>query len=156
MANEDASHSSGEMMSSHNSHHKMLYGNAPIGLMAGMHHEGFMFSIRQSHMDMGDNILDGNNISYSEIQNMPNGVGDQPKNLSVVPTDMKMQMTMISIMYAPTEKVNFMAMGAYVSKDMKLNSYKPMMGRDLLGSFSTSSSDLSNLCLLYTSDAADE
>ena len=147
MVADDSRYPSGEMMKNHNSHHTMPYGNAPIGLMAGMHHEGFMLSIKQSQMDMEDNILDGNHISYSEILSLPNTNGSQPKNLSVVPIDMKMQMTMISLMYAKSEKINFMAMATYTTKDMGLNSYKPMMGRELLGSFSTSSSDFSNFSL---------
>ena len=147
MASDSGSHSSHQMMSKHKSTHMMLYGNAPIGLMAGMHHGGFMLSIKQGHMEMTDNILDGKHIPYSEILSLPNSLGSQPKNLSVVPTNMKMQMTMISLMYASTEKVNFMAMGTYTSKDMKLNSYRPMMGRDLLGSFSTSSSDFSDFSM---------
>ena len=58
MASDSGSHSSHQMMSKHKSTHMMLYGNAPIGLMAGMHHGGFMLSIKQGHMEMTDNILD--------------------------------------------------------------------------------------------------
>lgn len=148
MACDNGSHNSDKMtMSNHNTHHMMSYGNAPFGLMASMHHEGFMFSIKQGHMDMRGNILDGNHISNAEILALPNKTGSQPKNLSVVPTDMKMQMTMVSLMYAPMERINFMAMATYASKDMKLNSYKPMMDRGFLGTFSTSTNDLSNYSL---------
>ena len=148
MACDNGSHHSDKMtMSNHNTHHMMSYGNAPFGLMASMHHEGFMFSIKQGHMDMRGNILDGNHISNAEIISLPNKTGSQPKNLSVVPTDMKMQMTMVSLMYAPMERINFMAMVTYASKDMKLNSYRPMMDRGFLGTFSTSTNDLSNYSL---------
>ena len=52
---------------------------------------------------------------------------------------------MIDVMYAPTKDLTLMMMGTYVSKDMTLGTYAAMMDRNLLGTFKTSSSDLSEL-----------
>ena len=106
-----------------------------------------MISVRQGYMDMSGNLLDGKSISNSQILAMPNPLGDMPANLSVVPTEMDMKMTMIGAMYAPSDRVTLMAMVMSMSKDMTLNSYQPMMGRNLIGSFSTSSSDISDISL---------
>ena len=136
-------HSKMEKMNS--KHHSMSHTSAPIGIMGGMHHGGFMFSIKQGLMKMNGNIFDGKNISNSKILEMPNPLGNMPANLSVVPQNMDMKMTMIDVMYAPSNNLTFMAMATYVSRDMQLNSYSPMMGRGLVGQFNTSSSDLSDI-----------
>jgi hypothetical protein len=123
--------------------------HAPIGVMADHYHKKgeSMISVRQGYMDMSGNLLDGNSISNSQILAMPNPLGDMPANLSVVPTEMDMKMTMIGAMYAPSDRVTLMAMVMSMSKDMTLNSYEPMMGRNLIGSFSASSSDISDISL---------
>ena len=123
--------------------------HAPIGVMADHYHKKgeSMISVRQGYMDMSGNLLDGKSISNSQILAMPNPLGDMPENLSVVPTEMDMKMTMIGAMYAPSDRVTLMAMVMSMSKDMTLNSYEPMMGRNLIGSFSTSSSDISDISL---------
>ena len=136
-------HSKMEKMSS--KHHSMSHTSAPIGIMGGMHHSGFMLSIKQGLMKMNGNILDGKNISNSKILEMPNPLGSMPANLSVIPQNMDMKMTMIDAMYAPSNNLTFMVMATYASRDMKLNSYSPMMSRGLVGQFSTSSSDLSDI-----------
>ena len=123
--------------------------HAPIGVMADHYHKKgeSMISVRQGYMDMSGNLLDGKSISNSQILAMPNPLGDMPANLSVVPTEMDMKMTMIGAMYAPSDRVTLMAMVMSMSKNMTLNSYQPMMGRNLIGSFSTSSSDISDISL---------
>ena len=123
--------------------------HAPIGVSADHYHKKgeSMISVRQGYMAMSGNSLNGSSISTSDILAMPNPLGDIPANLSVVPVEMDMKMTMIGAMYAPSDKVTLMAMAMYMSKDMDLNTYKPMMDRGLIGTFSTSSSDLSDLSL---------
>ena len=101
-------HSKMEKMSSE--HHSMNHSSAPIGIMGGMHHGGFMFSIKQGLMKMNGNILDGKNISNSKILEMPNPLGSMPANLSVIPQNMDMKMTMIDAMYAPSNNLIFMVM----------------------------------------------
>ena len=136
-------HDHSKMKKMNSKHHSMSHTLAPIGIMGSMHHSGFMLSIKQGLMKMNGNIFDGKNISNSKILEMPNPLGNMPANLSVVPQNMDMKMTMIDAMYAPSNNLTFMAMATYVSRDMQLNSYSPMMGRGLVGQFNTSSSDLS-------------
>ena len=78
---------------------------------------------------------------------MRNPLSNMPANLSIVPKNMDMKMTMIDAMYAPSNNFTFMLMATYVSKDMNLISYSPMMARNLVGQFSSSASDLSSLTL---------
>ena len=67
-----------------------------------------------------------------------------PANLSVVPKEMNMQMTMLGGMYSPSSNITLMAMAMYMSKSMDLKTFKPMMNREFIGKFKTSSSDLSH------------
>lgn len=126
-------------------HHSEHHSSAPVGTTGNMHHMGWMVSVKQGLMNMNGNIMDGDSISNADILLMPNPMGSIPANLSVIPEDMDMQMTMIDVMYAPSKDLTLMMMGTYVSKDMTLNTYAAMMDRNLLGQFSTSSSDLSEL-----------
>ena len=125
--------------------HMMMHDPYPVGVMGSLHDEGFMFSIKHGRMTMEGNIFDGDNISTADILQMPNSLGNMPANLSVVPESMDMSMTMVEGMYAFSKNITFMLMGTFMSKDMTLNTYAPMMNRDLLGQFNTSSSDLSEL-----------
>jgi hypothetical protein len=118
---------------------------APIATTGNMHHNGWMVSVKHGLMHMSGNIMDGDSISNADILQMPNAMGSMPANLSVIPNDMDMQMTMIDVMYAPSKDITLMMMGTYISKDMTLKTYSGMMSRELLGKFSTSSSDISDL-----------
>ena len=140
-------HDDSPMTEMHSSHHSMSHGSIPIGIMRNMHHKGFMLSIKHGRMKMAGNILDGKNISNSEILGMRNPLSNMPANLSIVPKNMDMKMTMIDAMYAPSNNFTFMLMATYVTKDMNLSSYSPMMARNLVGQFRTSASDLSSLTL---------
>ena len=140
-------HDHSKMKKMDSSNHSMNHGSIPIGIIATMHHRGFMLTIKEGLMKMNGNILGGKNISNTEILSITNPLGNMPANLSIVPKIMDMKMTMIDAMYAPSDNLTFMLMANYVSKDMKLSSYSPMMGRNLVGHFSTSSSDLSSLTL---------
>ena len=126
-------------------HHSEHHSSAPVGTTGNMHHMGWMVSVKQGFMNMSGNILDGDSIANTDILQLPNPMGNMPANLSVIPEDMDMQMTMIDVMYAPTKDLTLMMMGTYVSKDMTLGTYAAMMDRNLLGTFKTSSSDLSEL-----------
>ena len=127
------------------SHHSSQHNPAPIGVAGNMHHMGWMFAIKQGSMTMKGNILDGESISDSEILLRPNEVNSMPNNLSVIPKKMDMEMTMIEAMYAPSKDLTLMIMATQLSKDMSLDTYSAMMSRDLIGSFSTSSSDFSDI-----------
>ena len=136
-------HSKMENMSS--KHHSMSHTTAPIGVMGSMHHKGFMLSIKHGFMKMNGNILDGKNIDNSKILETPNPLGNMPANLSIIPQNMDMKMTMIDAMYTPSNNLTFMLMATYSSRDMKLNTYSPMMSRGFIGQLNTSSSDLSDI-----------
>ena len=136
-------HESMQMMD--HMHHSEHHSSTPVGTTGNMHHMGWMVSVKQGLMNMSGNILDGDSIANADILQLPNPMGNMPANLSVIPEDMDMQMTMIDVMYAPTKDLTLMLMGTYVSKDMTLSTYAAMMDRNLLGTFKTSSSDLSEL-----------
>ena len=121
--------------------------HAPIGVMADHFHKKgeSMISLRYGSMNMDGNIFNGNSINIEQILALPNPLGMMPANLSVVPNSMDMSMVMLGGMYAPTDDITLMAMGMFMDKEMNLSSYKPMMGRDFLGKFTTSSSDLSDI-----------
>ena len=138
VASKDHEHSDMGMME--DKLHSNLHPPSPLGVMGNMHHEGFMFSIRHGLMKMNHNISNGNNISNSKILEMPT-------KLSVIPENMDMKMTMVEGMYAPSNNLTLMVMGAYLSKEMRLSTYSPMMERDFIGHFNTSSSDLSDITL---------
>ena len=138
-------------------------GHGPIGVMGDhMHKKGkWMISLRIFSMEMNKNILDGNSISDQEILNQPNPFSDMSmmemgstkasNNLSVIPKKMTMKMLMLGTMYAPSDKVTLMGMAMFNDKEMSLDTYRGIMDRNYLGSFKTSSSDLSkiSLSLLY-------
>ena len=70
-----------------------------------------------------------------------------PMNLSVIPKKMTMRMIMFGAMYAPSDKMTLMGMAMFSDKEMILDTHKGMMKREYLGSFETSSSDLTKISL---------
>ena len=78
------------------------HSSAPIGTTGNMHHMGWMVSVKQGVMNMNGNIMNGDSVSNADILKMPNPFGSMPANLSVIPEDMDMHMTMIEVMYAPS------------------------------------------------------
>ena len=70
-----------------------------------------------------------------------------PMNLSVIPKKMTMRMIMLGAMYAPSDKITLMGMAMFNDKEMTLDTHQGMMARNYLGSFETSSSDLSKISL---------
>ena len=148
----------------------------------------WMVSLRVTNMEMKKNILNGNSISNDEILKQPNPYSDMPmmmrnfestvsvngvptrvtdhphgsemkmRNLSVIPKKMTMKMIMLGAMYAPSDKVTLMSMIMFDDKEMFLDTHKAMMQRDFIGSFSTSSSDISKVSLsaLYNLHESEE
>lgn len=128
-------------------------GHAPIGIMGDHLHKKneFMFSFRFMQMQMKDNLINGKKTSNEQILNQPNifsSMPGMPENLSIVPDNMKMNMLMFGLMYAPTNEITLMGMGTFVEKNMELSTYSPMMGRNFLGTFNTSAQDLSNFSVV--------
>lgn len=139
------------MMNDHSHHgihgHEAI-SHAPVGVMADhflKKGEG-MVSLRLSLMQMGGNLENRNKISAAEILKLPNIYG-MPKNLSIVPNEMDMEMLMLGGMYAPTDFMTLVGMAAYSYKQMNLTSYSPMMPRDEIGSFASRANGLSYISL---------
>jgi len=87
---------------------------APIGVMGDhLHAKGdWMVSYRYMHMNMQGNLKGSNHISNSRI------VSPSGENFLVAPTSMTMDMHMVGIMYAPSDKVTLMGMVPYLKKSM--------------------------------------
>ena len=96
-----------------------------------------------------------NSESMSAMNDIPSKISDHPHtapmkipmNLSVIPKKMTMRMIMFGAMYAPSDKITLMGMAMFSDKEMILDTHKGMMTREYLGSFETSSSDLSKISL---------
>jgi len=76
-------------------HHDQAHAFAPIGVMADYTHEmgEWMFSYRSMHME-----IIGNRDGDSRVSN-----SDVLADYMVSPTDMRMNMQMVGLMYAPTD-----------------------------------------------------
>lgn len=57
----------------------------------------------------------------------------------VVPEDMRVEMHMLGVMYAPDDRVTLMGMVRYLEKDMEMTTYRGTAGADLRGTFTASS-----------------
>ena len=126
--------------------------NAPIGVMGDhlLMKGKWMLSSRRHHMTMKGNQLNGESISDAKVLQQANpfsSMPNMPSQLSIVPQEMTMNMLVLSTMYAPSDDLTVMSMAMFVDKEMVLDTYGGMMDRDYLGSFETSSKDLSNLSL---------
>ena len=87
-------------------------GHAPISVMGDHYHKkgGLMFSYRFMPMWMERNLKYSDDISNEDIY----------QNFMVAPQQMQMQMQMLSVMYAPSDRVTLMVMGNYISNSMDL------------------------------------
>lgn len=87
-------------------------GHAPISVMTDhTHHKGgFMFSYRFMTMDMR-HLRQGTNDATN---------ADAHANYMVAPQDMTMNMHMLGMMYAPTNKITLMVMANYLENNMTL------------------------------------
>ncbi len=86
--------------------------HAPIGVMRDhIHKKGeYMLSYRYDLMNM-KGMRDGtNNLSNAEVLN----------NYMMSPTKMNMKMHMVGAMYGVTDELTLMAMGSYMTNDMKM------------------------------------
>ena len=124
--------------------------HAPIGVMGDhLHKRGeWMFSFRYIEMRMSDNLINGKSASTNDVLKQPNpfsSMPGMPPNLSVVPQKMSMRMIMPGLMYAPSNDITIMAMAMLEDKQMDLSVFQPMMNRNFLGGFKSSSNDLSDI-----------
>jgi hypothetical protein len=117
--------------------------HAPIGVMADHAHKKgeVMFSFRAMHMEMqgnqiGTDSADPNTIATT-VPNRFAGMPMQPPTLRIVPTEMRTEMYMLGMMYAPSDAVTLMVMGNYIEKEMDHITFQGGMGTDRLGTFTT-------------------
>jgi len=124
----------------------------------------FMVSVRQMRNWMAGNRNGTDDLSDAQIIKLPNPyqVGNNPTSLSVVPQHMVMNMSMVDLMYAPSNSLTLMGTGMLMKKSMDLTTYLgmgSMTGRPQLGSYTISSLGLSSISLsglfrLYEGDTA--
>lgn len=121
--------------------------HAPIGVMGDhTHRKGeFMFSARTMFMRMEQNFMGTSSVNDQQVQ---------AAGFGIVPADMDMQMHMLGLMYAPSDRVTLMAMVSYVEMSMNHN-----YGPGLVNSFKTESAgwgdaSLSALVNLWHNDYA--
>ncbi len=137
--------------------------HAPIAVMGDhMHSKGeWMLSYRYMHMDMsgsrtGTNSIDAETIATT-VPNRFFGIPEQPPTLRIVPTEMTMDMHMLGLMYAPSNRVTMMLMLPYIETEMKHITFQGPAGTTRLGEFTTRGSgigdvSLSGLIGLFKSD----
>ena len=120
--------------------------HAPIGVMGDhFHAKGeWMFSYRFMTMEMDGNQKGSDNIDPDTIVTTePNrfaGMPGMPATLRIVPLDMTMDMHMLGLMYAPSDRLTLMLMASYWKKTMNHVSYMGGMGTNRLGEFGTETS----------------
>lgn len=125
---------------SHSHHdHSRPDAHAPIGVMGDhLHHKGgFMLSLRSMNMAMERNKAGTDDIDDSQIF----------ENYMVAPQEMEMNMYMLGIMYAPTNKLTLSAMQGFVSNHMDLTANMIMNGMMMQQDFFTKSSGFGDLKL---------
>lgn len=87
--------------------------HAPAGVMADHTHKkgGVMTGYRYSHTSYSGLYQGGNEIGASELADA---------GYSMMPTAMSMDMTMLDIMYAPTDRLTLMLMPMYMTMSMDM------------------------------------
>lgn len=105
--------------------------HAPIGIMGDHLHQkgGLMVSLRYMHMVMEGNKAGTNDIIDTDIYD----------SYMVAPQDMIMEMYMLGVMYAPSDKLTLMLMQSFARRDMNLTARMMMNGMTMFREFSTSS-----------------
>ncbi len=117
--------------------------HAPIGVMADHAHKKgeVMFSLRAMHMSMQGNQIGTDSVDPDTIvTTVPNrfaGMPMQPPTLRIAPTEMRADMYMLGVMYAPSDAVTLMVMSSYIEKEMDHVTYQGGMGTTQLGTFTT-------------------
>ncbi len=129
----------GEMDHIHHHHNRAdMYGPAGIG---GDHlHEkgGAMFSVKSMYMAM-----DGNSNAEKDLNNEEIFV-----NYMVAPEQMTMSMTMLGVMYAPSDRLTLMVMQGITNNKMSMQMKMMHMGMPAMYTdFETASTGLSDLKL---------
>ena len=120
--------------------------HAPIGVMGDHTHDKgeWMFSYRFMTMHMQGNLQGSNDIDADTIvttaANPFFGMPGMPPTLRIVPRDMRMDMHMLGMMYAPSDRITLALMASYLEKSMDHTTYAGAMGTAVLGDFNTATS----------------
>ncbi|WP_421765145.1 nitrous oxide reductase accessory protein NosL [Ekhidna sp.] len=111
-------------------HHNRPDAYAPIGIMGDhLHHKGgFMVSVRYMTMEMEGNLSGSDEVNDMIVF----------QNYMVAPQAMRMDMLMIGVMYAPSDRLTLMLMQNFQRNQMDLST---MMGMN----FSTKSEGIGDL-----------
>ena len=90
--------------------------HGPIGVMGDhLHNKGeWMFSYRNTRMNMDESQIGSNNISAREIV----GTANNPGQFIVAPTKMTMDMHMLGAMYGLSNRITLVGRLAYVDRKM--------------------------------------
>ncbi|RKQ96795.1 transporter family protein [Maricaulis maris] len=131
--------------------------HAPIGVMGDhTHAKGeWMLSYRFMRMEMDGNRLGTDPIGPDTIATRIGNVNGPPAMLRVVPTSMTMNMHMLGVMYAPSDRVTLMAMLPWLENEMSHVTFAGMMGSDELGQFTARSSGFGDVKLSALVDIID-
>lgn len=122
--------------------------DVPIGVTGGHLHDAgsWMISYRYMRMEMEDNRVGTDDLSPETIATtVPNrffGLPGQPPTLRVVPIKMTMEMHMLGVMYAPSNRVTLMGMMMYLDKEMDHVTFRGPRGSARLGEFTTRANGL--------------
>ncbi len=127
-------------LTTHDHHNHGPNNYASSGVMGDHLHPkgGLMVSLRFMHMAMSGNREGTEKIADERIY----------QSFMVAPQEMTMQMYMLGVMYAPSDKITLMLMQNFAKKDMDLTAQMMMgNGMPMLTDFSTSSTGLGDLKL---------
>ncbi len=120
----------------HGGHH---HAPPPIGVM-GVHSMmpgKVMLGYRHMRMHMDEMKQGSDKIAADTVvTTVPNhfaGMPGQPATIRIVPTEMDMQMDMVSAMVGVHDRITLAAMVPYVRKEMTMLTYSGMMGTTQLG-----------------------
>lgn len=132
----------GEKVGLHNDghhNHSRPDAHAPIGVMGDHLHPkgGFMVSLRYMNMQMKGNRLGATSIDNTTIYN----------SYMVAPQKMSMDMYMLGVMYAPSNKLTLMLMQNFVKNKMDLKTKMMIGGMTMFSDFKTETSGLGDLKL---------
>ena len=123
---------------SHHDHHNRPDAYGPSGMMGDHLHPkgGFMLSLRYMNMYMNGNREGSSEISDESIY----------ERYMVAPQNMTMQMFMLGVMYAPSDKLTLILMQNFATKNMDLTARMTMAnGMQMLNSFSTNSGGVGDM-----------
>ncbi len=150
------------MILAHAEHvHERADSHAPVGVMGDhlMKKGEWMTSYRFMNMHMDGMRSGTDDVSSDEIALMTNDLGGEsmrmgnlpdgsprimtvPDNYRIAPLEMDMRMHMLGLMYGVSDDIMAMVMLNYIEKEMKMQTYRGMMGTDVVGRFTGETSGI--------------